>query len=107
MKLPAYTYRRSARPGSCETLRKYVSVNAVDEVGEYSSGMYAAYLQKEAVIAISGTGSGVFYVRGKDAGYGVGGWGALISDEGSGYYLDGWRRWQRSAAMKNAALLQF
>ena len=70
-----------------EALRKYVSVNAVDEVGEYSLGLYAACLQKEAVIAISGTGSGVFYVREKAAGYGVGGWGALISDEGSGYYL--------------------
>ena len=62
-------------------------MNAVDEVGEYSLGLYAACLQKEAVIAISGTGSGVFYVREKAAGYGVGGWGALISDEGSGYYL--------------------
>lgn len=43
-----------------ETLRKYVSVNAVDEVGEYSSGMYAAYLQKEAVIAISAPGRAYF-----------------------------------------------
>lgn len=48
-----------------EALRKYVSVNAVDEVGEYSLGLYAACLQKEAVIAISGTGSGVFLCPGK------------------------------------------
>lgn len=70
-----------------ETLRKYILVNAVDDIGEYPLGLYAACLQKEAVIAISGTGSGVFHVRGKNSGYGVGGWGALISEEGSGYYL--------------------
>lgn len=77
-----------------EFLRKYAAVNKVCHVGEYELGMYSSGIFDGAVVALSGTGSGVFYVQEKDphnqefwAQPGLGGWGAIISEEGSGYYL--------------------
>ena len=70
-----------------EILREYLPVEEVKEIGEYPLGLYAAGLHKQGVVALSGTGSGVFYVNENGTGYGLGGWGALVSEEGSGYYL--------------------
>ena len=54
--------------------------------GELDAGLSAAEIFEDALMALSGTGATLFY-RYKGRVDGLGGYGAAISDEGSGYWM--------------------
>lgn len=71
-----------------EALSECIKVNKFDDRGgEGAIGIYAAFVKNDAVITLSGTGSVVFYTSSDGHGAEAGGYGSVIYDEGSGYYL--------------------
>lgn len=56
-------------------------------LGEGEMGMYANGVSGSAAVALSGTGSDIHYVAENKTVTAVGGWGALVADEGSGYWI--------------------
>lgn len=54
--------------------------------GEYEVGMYAAGIFDGGILALAGTGSDVFGQY-NGTGYIIGGYGSLIADEGSGFWM--------------------
>lgn len=54
--------------------------------GELEAGLSAAELFGDALMALSGTGATLF-AKYNGHGYGIGGYGASVSDEGSGYWM--------------------
>lgn len=68
-------------------LQKKMKIREVRNIGEARMGLYAAGASGTGILALAGTGSDIFYLRDGKPTDVVGGWGALISDEGSGYYL--------------------
>ena len=61
--------------------RSSVVVN--DVVGAWASGSLAS----AGIVAISGTGSNVFGVNAAGDSWRCGGWGHILGDEGSGYWI--------------------
>ena len=62
------------------------TVESVQVWGEMELGLYAAEIFGDGYLALSGTGAtGFGYIDGK--GYAIGGYGAAVSDEGSGYWI--------------------
>ena len=71
-----------------ESLSNVIKVNKFDDRGgEGAIGIYAAFVSDNAVVTLSGTGSVVFYARKDGQGAEAGGYGSILYDEGSGYYL--------------------
>ncbi|MBE6569906.1 MAG: hypothetical protein E7658_06795 [Ruminococcaceae bacterium] len=72
-----------------EKLRKLCTIKQNFCTGEYEVGMYAAGIFHGGILALSGTGSDVFGKYGENNKYNalVGGYGSLVSDEGSGYWM--------------------
>ncbi|WP_152394706.1 BadF/BadG/BcrA/BcrD ATPase family protein [Paenibacillus guangzhouensis] len=68
-----------------EILRQYVSVDAAAWLSEGKMALLAGLGQPEGVVALAGTGSGVFRVT--DEELHIGGWGHLIGDPGSAYEI--------------------
>lgn len=68
-------------------LKKKLKIREVHNIGEARMGFYAAGEPSTGILALAGTGSDIFYLRDGKLKDSLGGWGALISDEGSGYYL--------------------
>ena len=56
-------------------------------MGEGEMGMFANGISGSAVIVLSGTGSDVHIVKENKGAGAVGGWGAIVADEGSGYWI--------------------
>ncbi len=73
--------------GLLEQLRAAgTTIDRVDGCGELEAGLSAAEIFGDAYLALSGTGATLFgQYRGHV--YGLGGYGASVSDEGSGYWL--------------------
>ncbi len=70
-----------------DSLRKKIKVNNIDDRGgEGFIGLLSAFAKEPAVIALSGTGSVIFYCNGENSAE-AGGYGAVIHDEGSGYHM--------------------
>ncbi|MBQ7921412.1 MAG: hypothetical protein IJ325_02395 [Clostridia bacterium] len=69
-----------------ERLRSLCTIEKEEYTGEFDVGLYAAGIFNGGILVLSGTGSDVF---GKYNGIGgmIGGYGSLISDEGSGYWM--------------------
>ncbi len=63
-----------------------VTIDEVAGCGEFEAGLAAAEMEGDALLALSGTGASLFG-RWKGRNYGTGGYGASVSDEGSGYWL--------------------
>lgn len=61
-------------------------IRSVSGCGELEAGLSAACIFGDALMALSGTGATLFY-RYKGRVDGLGGYGASISDEGSGYWM--------------------
>ena len=71
-----------------EELAKIVKVNRTDDQGgEGLLSLLAALVFGDSVTALSGTGSVVFYTCQNGPGGEAGGFGSIIHDEGSGYYM--------------------
>ena len=71
-----------------EELAKLVKVNGIDDQGgEGLLSLLAALVFGDSVTALSGTGSVVFYNCQNGPGGEAGGFGSIIHDEGSGYYM--------------------
>ncbi len=70
-----------------EVLKQYVEVKCCERLSEGGMGMFGGLLSLTGIAAISGTGSDIFCVKDGQFECGVGGWGGLIDDEGSGFYI--------------------
>jgi len=71
-----------------EELGKIVKVNRTDDQGgEGLLSLLAALVFGDSVTALSGTGSVIFYNCKNGTGGEAGGFGSIIHDEGSGYYM--------------------
>lgn len=55
-------------------------------ISEGKACLLAGSLQQEGIVALSGTGSGIFWIDGKKE-YHLGGWGYLLADFGSGFLI--------------------
>ncbi len=64
-----------------------VTYDQLIPLSEGEMGMYASGFSGSAVIALSGTGSDIYYVKDNRTVTAVGGWGAIVADEGSGYWI--------------------
>ncbi|NMA94958.1 MAG: hypothetical protein GX974_02850 [Clostridiales bacterium] len=71
-----------------EELEKYATVAEVKPLREAKAGLLAGFMRDEGILALSGTGSDVFYVR-KDKRLNsvVGAWGPILGDQGSGTWI--------------------
>lgn len=67
-------------------LEKRVVVKKVVRLGEAAGCLLAGGLLHEGLLALSGTGSDVFYVS-DEVRYVVGGWGPVLGDQGSGTWI--------------------
>ena len=65
-----------------------VTYENVCTIDEGRMGMYACCRSENAVVTLSGTGSDVYCIeKGELCPGTVGGWGAIVADEGSGYWI--------------------
>lgn len=93
--------------GSADLYIRYlpqnIKVKHIVNLGEALAGLVCGCGKLTGFVAVSGTGSDVFYVRDSITHGFVGGWGAILGDEGSGVWMarqamqaairynDGWR----------------
>ena len=80
----------AARPGISQIIRQLVSglvSGKVEIVGDMVIALEAAFGAGPGVIVIAGTGSIAYGRNAKGATARAGGWGYVISDEGSGYWI--------------------
>jgi N-acetylglucosamine kinase-like BadF-type ATPase len=71
-----------------EELERYATVKEIVELGEAKAGMLAGIMEKEGILALSGTGCDVFYVREEESlNVLLGGWGPILGDQGSGTWI--------------------
>ncbi|MED5016177.1 BadF/BadG/BcrA/BcrD ATPase family protein [Paenibacillus chibensis] len=77
-----------AMPGPVELLmeviRKYADISEMHTFSEGYMCLLAGIQRQQGIVALAGTGSGVFGVRGGKETH-LGGWGSHLGDEGSGY----------------------
>ncbi len=77
-------------PASRDTFQECIEslLGAIDVVDIWEAMMstYAGLLSTRGGVALAGTGSGVFWVDGSFYSS-IGGWGYLLGDQGSGYYI--------------------
>jgi len=69
-----------------EEIAKVCTVDKTVGCGEFAAGLWAAEIFGDGILALSGTGATLF-ARYNGRGYGTGGYGAAVSDEGSGYWV--------------------
>lgn len=67
-----------------EIIRKYADISEVHTFSEGYMCLLAGIQRQQGIVALAGTGSGVFGVRGGMETH-LGGWGSHLGDEGSGY----------------------
>ncbi len=67
-------------------LSEYCTVGSSESYGELGLGLYAAGIFGDGILSLSGTGSTTF-AKFKGKTYILGGYGAAVSDEGSGYWM--------------------
>ncbi|MHB1153205.1 MAG: BadF/BadG/BcrA/BcrD ATPase family protein [Eubacteriales bacterium] len=68
-------------------LKKSCTLNGFTNFTEGYACLISGLFERRGIVALSGTGSGVFYVDGNKNISSIGGWGALFGDEGSGYEI--------------------
>lgn len=67
-------------------LSKRVRLNRYRGLTEGENSLFGGIFAKRGVVALSGTGTGIFNVNGTQSTH-MGGWGGLFDDEGSGYSI--------------------
>lgn len=70
-----------------QLLRKRCNLNGFTSFTEGYACLISGLFERQGFVALSGTGSGVFYVEDNKNISSIGGWGALFGDEGSGYEI--------------------
>ncbi|MDF2684954.1 MAG: hypothetical protein K0S55_135 [Clostridia bacterium] len=77
--------------GSTHILQDYLltrsTVKNIRQFSEGETGIFAGALSDSGLLALAGTGSDCFLVKAGHTYSTIGGWGAVLGDEGSGYYL--------------------
>lgn len=68
-------------------LRQYCTLDGCSIFSEGYAGITSGLFERRGIVALSGTGSGMFYMDGNRTACSLGGWGALFGDEGSGYEI--------------------
>ncbi len=68
-------------------LPSYVTLGGITCIGESPAGLYAGLCRREGFLVLAGTGSDAFCIKDSECVDVVGGWGALLGDEGSGVWL--------------------
>lgn len=63
----------------------HAAIKSTLSMSEGYASLLAAIQKPNGLLALSGTGSDIFYQCGEHTVCGIGGWGALFGDEGSGY----------------------
>ena len=69
-----------------EETEKALKVGRFEGISEPDGGLLAGGLKREGALALSGTGSDVFFIT-KDKHCAVGGWGPILGDDGSGAWI--------------------
>ncbi len=59
----------------------------IRRLGEPEAGLLAGACRRDGLLALAGTGSDVFVIRSGRVAYGVGGWGPVMGDQGSGAWI--------------------
>ena len=67
-------------------LRDFCTIESSESYGELGIGLYAAGIFGDGMLSLSGTGSTTFAKYDRQI-YTLGGYGAAVSDEGSGYWM--------------------
>jgi N-acetylglucosamine kinase-like BadF-type ATPase len=70
-----------------EELRLLTEFREMIILGEGTAGLLAGALRERGLVALSGTGSGVFYVAADGRGAVVGAYGSILGDDGSGAWI--------------------
>lgn len=70
-----------------ELLCSLVNEDRAQVTGDEDNAFYGALAKEQGIVILSGTGSFATGVNRKKEKYTVGGWGPLLGDEGSGYYM--------------------
>ncbi len=70
-----------------DLLPEGVILGSVHHLNEAVSALYAGSCRRSGFVALSGTGSDVFCIRDDQLFDVVGGWGAILGDEGSGVWM--------------------
>ncbi len=70
-----------------ELLPEGITLGETRGINESVSGLYAGSGRRSGFLALSGTGSDVFYIKDGRRADVVGGWGAILGDEGSGVWM--------------------
>ncbi len=71
-----------------EELERYGTIGEIVVLKEAKAGLLAGIMENEGILALSGTGSDVFYVREDETlNSTVGGWGPILGDQGSGAWI--------------------
>ena len=70
-----------------EELAARVQVKGIRRIAEPVAGLLAGVCRKDGLLALSGTGSDVFIIKGGTVAGSVGGWGPVMGDQGSGAWI--------------------
>ena len=70
-----------------ERISRRVTVGEYRPLGEGQAGLFAGSVRTTGLVALSGTGSDVFYVKDGVGAGSVGGWGPILGDHGSGWWI--------------------
>jgi len=70
-----------------EELKKRVRIGSLEYLSEPVAGLMAASCMDTGFLALSGTGSDVFYIKEGKLTAAVGGWGPVLGDQGSGVWI--------------------
>ncbi len=70
-----------------ELLPEGVTLRRAHKIGESVAALYAGSVCHDGFVALSGTGSDVFCIRNDQLVTIIGGWGAILGDEGSGVWM--------------------
>ena len=68
-------------------LKNLVTLDNFEFISEPTAGLMAAACKDTGYLALSGTGSDVFYMEGGRMRAAVGGWGPVLGDQGSGVWM--------------------
>lgn len=69
-----------------QLLQERVAIQEVVYLNEGLMSLLAGLQRKQGIVALAGTGSGIFQIDGDDWNH-IGGWGNLLGDEGSACYI--------------------
>ena len=76
-----------AFPKVVSSVSARVKIKETVRMSEALGGLLAGALKREGILALSGTGSDVFYVSADGKQDMVGGWGPILGDDGSGVWI--------------------